>query len=96
MVEIVNLDKVIISFISAEPYYTAEKLGYKNNTVREIDFTDDRFRKLAMMYETGEYGKIEIQNTKFAVGNDSFTRQIQHIAFWKNLAIITWKHEAIE
>lgn len=84
----------MISFISEEPYYTAEKLGYKNNTVREVDLSDNRFKKLVVMEQTGKYEKIEIHNGGF-VEADAFKRQINHIAFWKNLVIITWEHEFI-
>lgn len=86
------LKKEIINFMSREPYYTDEKLGLKNNTIREVDLTDDRFRKLAMMCELKQYGKIKISNT-FGEGSDTFIRDIQHISFWENLAIITWRHQ---
>lgn len=82
----------ILSFISAEPHFTAEKLGLKNNTIREVDLTDERFRKLVIMYEMGEYGKITIHDGGF-IDAKWFTRQIQHISFWKNLVIITWEHD---
>mgnify|MGYP001576248232 CR=1 FL=1 len=82
-----------IGFMSREPYYTDEKLGLKNNTIREVDLPDERFRKLAMMCELKQYGKIQISNTTFGKGSDEFIRDIQHICFWKNLVIITWRHD---
>ena len=84
------LENEIIQFKSVEPYFTVEKLGYKPNTVREVDLTDERFRKLAMMQQLGKFGKIKIYLPNWE--SDEFIRQIQHIAFWKNLAIISWVH----
>lgn len=89
----VILKQEVIKFMSEEPYYTDEKLGLKNNTFREVDLSDERFRKLAMMCELKQYGLIEISNTTFGEGSDEFTRDIQHICFWKNFVIITWRHQ---
>jgi len=83
----------IVHFKSNEPYFSAEKLGLKPNTVREVDMTEEKFRKLAAMAQTGKYGKIEIYLPQRE--SDSFERQIEHVCFWKNFCIISWKHEPI-
>ena len=80
----------IISFKSAEPYFTKEKKGFKNNTVREIDMTDDRFCKLLRW---SSYGYKFIEITKVYFPEENFTRKITDISFFKNFVIITWKHK---
>jgi len=94
----------IVEFKSSNKYFTDEKLGIKNNTVREFDLTDKRFHILIEAWKTGKYPYIMILGECFYEGMgkatfneptkpDSFLRKIVHIALWKDLMIITWEHK---
>jgi hypothetical protein len=88
--ENMKVDK-IFKFKSREPFYTKERAGIKNNTVREIDLNEDRFLELIhSMIEGFNDGdlKIEIQCDGF-----NFIRDITDISIWNNLMIITWRHD---
>ena len=101
--ELINMDfiptnpkeKDFVTFKSYISYYWAEKEGLKPNTAREVDLTDDRFRKLVeWQQEAGRTG--EYKNKFVRISNEPhktfFDRPIQHICFWKNLVIISWRH----
>ncbi|HME87312.1 MAG TPA: hypothetical protein VKE88_02775 [Candidatus Nanoarchaeia archaeon] len=80
----------VISFKSSEPYFSREKSGAKNNTVRFVDHNDERFKQLMRWYLDGCEGKtIRIENSKD--DQDGFTRDISDISFFNNFAIITWE-----
>ncbi len=69
-----------------------EKDGLKNNTVRIIDKSDERFKKLIawtdVNTEKKDY-KIEIHH--HILDHIFFTRTIRDISIWKNIVVITWE-----
>ena len=71
-----------IAFKSREPYFTAEKIGDKRNTVR---FTDDWPETTWDNYLTAIIVKIINPITGY-----SFLRTIKHKCKYKNLVIISW------
>jgi len=85
-----------IEFKSIDSIYHKERMGLKPNTVREIDLNDDRFLALISKYYNGFnekeiYIKIINADTK-----ESFEREIEDITIFKNLMIISWKHEEVK
>ena len=89
-----NSDNTVV-FKSVEPFFSKEEKGIKPNTVREIDMSDRRFLKLVKWYGYGrENIFIKIVNATDSPGlvDESFTREIQDISFYKNLCIISWVH----
>ena len=98
----------VIDFKSISEYLYDEKKGLKNHTEREIDLNDERFQKLFRAWKKGDFPFIRINlvdlvrcETDKAKSTEkdemySFVREIQHIAIWKNLMIITWKHVDME
>lgn len=93
----------IIDFKSSSEYFYDEKDGLKNNTVREIDVKDKRFHELLKCWKEKSYPFIRINHAECCTEADkatevrpntlySFLRNIQHIAVYKNLIIITWEH----
>ena len=79
-----------IEFKSKPKFYKKELLGLKNNTIREIDEVDERFKELKEMEDTGclETDMIRITNSR--TGN-YFERQIKDVTFFKEWCIITWR-----
>lgn len=75
----------MVKFKSLPEFYFKEKRGLKPNTVREIDYRDERFTKLI----EGKERYITIENTKT---KECFTRFISDVSVHKNLMIISWVH----
>lgn len=93
------MNKKKFEFKSEEPFYTKEKLGIKNNTVRLIKLEDERYWDLAYWESRGfadEKLIITISLTPNKLHQlkpnetESFTRRIKDISIWHNLIIITW------
>lgn len=86
-----------VTFKSTNEFYQKEKSGYKNNTVRKVDWNDERFK---LLKEYSEYkhpiAYLQIKNVD-EVGkqigrsqDDSFCVLIKDVTFWEDLCIITW------
>jgi hypothetical protein len=81
--------KEIFEFKSSGTFYDKEKNGIKNNTIREIDLSDDRFLRLIQHNMNGyNDGELIIKITNHF--NESFEREIKDISIYKNWMIITW------
>jgi len=80
----------VIEFKSNEDNYILEKCGKKSNTVRQVDSSDDRFKKLYNMQMSNDYGKIKIINSNIKDCSVFFVRQITDCTFWKDVCIISW------
>jgi len=81
---------ILFQFKTNPKIFWKERNGVKNNTVRRIDLSDDRFTHLIAWSEIGWNDGdilIEIVNTK---NSDSFIREIRDITIWDDLIIITW------
>lgn len=82
-----------VSFKTAPKFFYKEKLGIKNNTIRRASFlgkfTDKRF-KILDKATNGLNIIIEIINTKTG---EKFQRETKDVSKYKNLYIITWKHD---
>jgi len=71
-----------------------ERDDVKNNTVREIDLSDDRFTQLIAWSELGwNDGEIQIiiqcgQNPK-----EYCIKEIRDITLWNGLMVITWNED---
>lgn len=93
-----------IIFKSDSKFFKDEKLGLKNNTVREIDLDDERFQRLlqAWKYEKNIsiiinekdmiHSKQEMATFEKPNKMYSIFRTVKHIAVFKKLIIITWEH----
>lgn len=78
-------------FKSKEEYYWREEADVKNNTVREIDLSDNRFLELICWMVRGwNDGDIKIVIQKAEQPSCFFVRNIRDITVYKNLMIITW------
>lgn len=77
-----------VIFKSEYQNFINEESGLKSNTIREVDWSDERFWMLREMLTKQVYGiiKIKLPNTL-----QSFERQITNITFWKNFVIISWR-----
>ena len=93
-----DLNEIIICFKSWHDNFVKEESNIKNNTLRKIDLSDDRFIKLIAMKETGNYGFIEIEEKTILDSNDSFRRKIRDVTIFDDWIIITWeeKEESLE
>lgn len=82
-----------VKFKSVLRFFEFERDGLKNNTVRVVDYNDERF--IALM-TPGEVEEIEIEEV---LSGETFVRQIKNIVFWNAtqgtrhtpLCIITWR-----
>ncbi len=82
-------------FKSREPFFTKERMGLKNNTVREIDLNEDKFLELiAHMMNGFNDGDLEIEIITCG-GGMRFVRYISDISVYNNLVVITWKHSDV-
>lgn len=70
--------------------YDKEKSGIKPNTIRKIEFTDERWTIL-MNHLLGHYkeGWIHIKNSK---SGEVFHREITDVSIWDGIFIISWNH----
>ncbi|MGB6129087.1 MAG: hypothetical protein WBG30_10075 [Psychrilyobacter sp.] len=80
------MKKETIKFYSIEPFFSKEKSGIKNNTVR---FTDhgERFKALKK-FDLKKEIFVEIINPNTF---ECFTRQIKDVSIYENIFIITWR-----
>lgn len=84
----------LVEFKSIPEYYHLEVEDKKNNTIREIDWDDERFAILNLMKTNNDYGFIKITMTERIQGeNVSFIRMIKNVCIWRDLMIITWKEQ---
>jgi len=79
-----------VEFKSEQKHFDVEESGLKPNTVREVDWSDERFWLLNYMIKKKAYGRIKI---KLPGTFQSFERQITDVTFWKSFVVISWKHE---
>lgn len=87
-----QLQKQIIQFKSDVDYYHIEQSGEKNNTIREIDWEDERFAMLLLMKTMRAYGVIRIVSTEVCQGIcPSFKKRIKNVCIWDKYMIITWE-----
>lgn len=91
MIDANDLLKTIIPFKSDPDNYMDEYIGNKPNTVRFIDWDDERFTMLNLMRNRRVYGYVEI--TKSTDSKNKFKRKIHHICKYEGIMIISWKHE---
>lgn len=76
---------IAVKFKSTPDNYAKEKDGRKPNTVRILETTDARWRKLA----DKKVAQIVITNTETG---ESFKRRVTDVTFWNGLWIISWRH----
>ncbi len=87
----------IVEFKSNKKFFQKEMDGYKNNTVRTIDFTDRRFINLLDWCVEGyKMGDIKIKIIKAENKRKFFVRDIQDISVWNDFMIITWNPITIQ
>ena len=83
-----------VEFKSTPNNYHREVSDIKNNTVRQIDWEDERFHILALMDIRKRYGVIRVRCTEDCQGQEvAFQRRIKDVCIWKNLMIITWEKD---
>ena len=82
----------MITFKSSSEFFYDEKSNVKNNTVRMMDKTDIRLKKLKD-WKDKNYGSaklfIKIINTET---KESFIREVRHVAIYQEICIITWNY----
>ena len=85
-----------VTFKSYDYNFKKEAKGVKNNTIRELDLNDERYKKICDWWLDEDYADKEIEIINKDFENESFTRKIKDISFWKNWVIITWVDEKNE
>lgn len=83
----------MIEFKSIPEYYLKESTDQKNNTIRRIDYSDERFQSLLEFSEAGVYPRIKIVNKETG---ECFIRRLQDITWWDEYVILTWKPLILE
>lgn len=78
-------DTVIVAFRSDYQNYSKEESGIKNNTMRKIDLTDERFQLL----RKGEVTHIMIHHVN---GEFSFLRPLKDYTEYEGWCVSTWEH----
>ena len=87
-------DMKVFKFKSISPYFEKEREGLKPNTVREVDLNDERFTSLIVWNELGyNPGDLQIEISDAEQVMEPFIRDIEDISIWRNIMIISWKHE---
>lgn len=82
-----------IIFKSTPDNFRKEKSGRKRNTVRKVDFNDDRFTELISRSDDKEkgyhlrYGSIGIQDTETG---EIFRRRLTDITYFEGYLILSW------
>lgn len=76
-----------VKFKSADPFYSKEKSGAKNNIARVCD-QGMRFELLNQFVSMEEDGFIEITNP---YTKNKFIRKIKNVSIYQDLFIITWE-----
>ena len=81
----------LVSYKSEGKYYFKEKEGLKPNTVRLVDYSDERFKILIThAARTAPYtGYIKI--CLVGAEEEFFIREIEDISIYNELVIISWK-----
>jgi hypothetical protein len=84
--------KDMIEFKSYPFFFSKEKSGVKNNTVRECDdFNDERFKHL-FDFSIGKKEELTIVIRNSVTGK-GFMRKVRDVTIHGNQYIITWGHE---
>ena len=86
--EVFSIPKGNMIFKSKLEFFQIEKDGLKNNTVRKVDWNDDRFTEL-LEFSKG-YGEINLEIRCVEFPKMCFYRKVKNVCFWEDLVIITW------
>lgn len=78
-----------VIFKSKPEYYIKEKMGIKSNTVRLINYNDERFKKL-LNWTVDQDMWITIVNPEKEY--QLFNRRISDVSILKDYMIISWFH----
>lgn len=86
----------MVIFKSSSDYFYDEKSNVKNNTVRMLDETDSRLKKLkewggSVVDKNYDPVKLFIKIIN-AETKESFIREIRHVAIYQGICIITWNY----
>lgn len=82
---------LLVKFKSDKKFFYKERDGRKNNTVRFIDVTDIRFKKLLGLSSVDfEIGDIDIRISNKDDPREFFIRHIKDISVYNTIIIITW------
>ena len=79
-----------VTFKTIDSIFQKERSNVKPNTVRVVDWKDERFRILARM-ALGylSMGYVRIENSDYKGIN--FTKRIKDITFFEDSVIISWE-----
>lgn len=83
----------MIIFKSTPENFKKEKSGLKRNTVRKIDFEDERFSRLTALQDAKRmgydvtFGSVYIQNTQTG---QTFKRELTDITYFDGYLILSW------
>ena len=84
----------LVEFKSIPDNYYDECNGNKPNTVRIIDWDDERFSLLNLMRNRNTYGFIKIRCTEDCQSQEvSFKRKITNVTIWNKQMIVSWSHK---
>lgn len=78
--------KTTVAFKSYPHFFEKECDGRKQNTVRYLDHSDERFQLLL----SGEAEIVYIINSEDPT--QEFFREISDVSFYEDIVIISWKH----
>jgi len=83
----ISNDGTRVTFVSKEPWYTRERLGFKRNTVRPGMEGRLEYEKLvSSLYKLKE---IEVKD---AATNQSFVRLLTDVSYYDDTFIFSWQH----
>ena len=83
------IDMNKVTFKSTIHFFNKEIENIKNNTVRKVDWTDERF-DLLQLFKDGEIKSLKIEIVLADNNCCYFERYIKDVTFWEDLVIITW------
>ena len=88
----INKDGTRVTFISKDPWYSKERLGFKQNTVRRFCTVEQRESLEAEMLISSLYTLQEIE-IREAATNQSFIRLLSDVSYYDGTFIFSWIHQ---
>jgi len=87
----INKDGTLVTFISRDPWYTKEKFGFKQNTVRRFHTGEQRD---SLEFETLISSLYTLQEIEIveAATNQSFRRLLSDVSYFDGTFNFSWTH----
>lgn len=84
---------MIYKFKSTGENFKKEYSDVKNNTVRKVDMSKEKFKNLKKLADNNWYYNEWIRIAWADNSEVFFDRKIRDITFWDDICIITWKEK---